>query len=211
MGIIRQEEARRYLSLRQGVKMSLCFGTNHINKDYEVIFQAFQSVPRDSCYLLFARSLVTDDRTRDPSLLAQKYGCVENTIVVNQFVSESEKIYYFSASDAIILSNVQSFIASTSLINEACQFSLPVIASDMGQLGDYVTNYNLGLLFLPDNPGSLRQAITSFLHLGEDEKQAMKANFHRFASDLSWREVAERYKALYLRQIPAPLPESPKA
>ena len=93
------------------------------------------------------------------------------------------------------------------MLNEACQFLLPAICSDAGQPGEWVKRYNLGAAFIPEEPESLRQAINSFLNLTEEERLAIKANFYKFASDLPWREVAKRYKALYLRQIPTPFPE----
>jgi glycosyltransferase involved in cell wall biosynthesis len=191
-----RQQARQYLHLPQEAKIFLCFGTNHVNKDYEAIFRAVQDMPR-VCYLLFVGYLATDDRVRDPQLLAQKYNWAENTIVINKFVPEEEKPNYFYASDAILLSYVKDLISSASVINDACQFQLPAIASDAGQLGEYVKDYNLGMTFAPGNPGSLRQAITSFLNLSEKERLAIKANFYKFASDLSWEEVANRYIALY--------------
>lgn len=202
-----QSQIRQYLHLPQEAKILLGFGTSHFGKNIEVIFQGVKDMP-ETFYLLFAGIHgMRGDINRDPSILAKKYGWSENTIVVQQFIPEEEKPYYFYASDAILLSYVKDLAASASLLNEACQFQLPAIASDGGQLGGYVKNYNLGLTFIPENPESLCQAIASFLNLTEEEKLGIKANFFRFADDLPWREVAERYKALYLRQVPTPFPE----
>jgi glycosyltransferase involved in cell wall biosynthesis len=74
---------------------------------------------------------------------------------------------------------------------------LPVIASDVGQLGEDVTTHSLGPTFTPDDPGSLHQAIVSFFDLTEAEIAATKTNFNRFAAELPWQEVANRYIALY--------------
>ena len=201
-----QSEVRQYLHLPQQAKLLLWFGTNHFSKNMEVIFQAVQDMP-ETFHLLFVGKLAEGDKVRDPSLLAQRYGWEENTIVVRQFVPEAEKPYYFYASDAIILSHIKEFIVSASVLNEACQFSLPAICSDVGQPGEWVKKYCLGTTFLPEEPESLRQAVNSFLNLTEEERLAIKANFYRFAADLPWHEVAKRYKALYLRQMPTPFPD----
>lgn len=192
------KQARGYLHLPEEVKIFLCFGTNHVGKNFEVIFQAVQGLPK-AFYLVFAGKSAQGDKVRDPLILAERYNWVENTKVVSQFVPETEKAYYFYASDAILLSYVKELVASVSVLNEACQFQLPVIASDAGQLGEYVRAYNLGMSFVPEEPDSLRSAITSFLDLTEEEKLAIKANFHRFAADLPWQEVAHRYISLYSR------------
>jgi len=195
--VIPQREARQYLRLPEKAKIFLSFGQIHYGKNCHVIFQAIQDMPKDF-YLLFAGKLEPGDDIRDPVKLARKYDWVKNTIIVDKFVPEEEKPYYFFASDAIILSYTPGFTRSASLINEACQFQLPVIASEVGQLGEYVRDYNLGIRFTPEDSQSLRQAIISFLSLKEEERQAIKANFSKFAADLPWEEVANRYKALYL-------------
>ncbi len=194
--VMSQKQARQHLHLPEEAKILLSFGTNHIGKNFNVIFQAVQDMPK-TFYLVFAGKPAVGDNARNPTLLGKKYNWTENTVVVNQFIPEADKPYYFYASDAILLSYVKELVASVSVLNEACQFQLPVIASDAGQLGEYVRDYNLGLTFMPENPGSLHQAIISFLNLGEEERLAIRANFHRFASDLPWQEVASKYIVLY--------------
>ncbi len=194
--VIPQREARQYLHLPEGARILLSFGQIHYGKNCHVVFQAVQDLPREF-FLLFAGKLEPGDDIRNPLKLAREYGWARNTIIVNKFVPEEDKPYYFFASDAIILSYTPGFTRSASLINEACQFQLPVIASDVGQLGEYVRGYDLGITFTPEDSRSLRQAITSLLGLDEERRQAIQANFKRFAADLPWEEVANRYKALY--------------
>lgn len=194
------KQARQYLGLPQEAKIFLCFGTNHLGKNYEVIFQAVKDMPK-TFYLLFGGRHVESSNKRNAILLAQKYDWTANTVVIEQFIPEAEKPYYFYASDAIILSYISNFIESASILNDSCQFQLPVIASDAGQLGEYVRNYNLGITFTPEDSQSLHQAIISFLNFAGEETLAIKANFHRFAAELSWSDVASRYIALYSRKI----------
>ncbi len=189
-------QAREYLQLPQEAKIFLSFGTNHPGKNLEVIFQAAQDMPKNM-YFIFVGKLVESGKARDPVTLAQEYGWAENTVVVNQFISDEEKPYYFYASDAIFLSYIRSATAYASVLNDACQFQLPVIASDVGQLGEDVTTYNLGITFIPEDPDSLRQATVSFLSLTEAEILALKANCRKFVSSFSTEDEANRYMALY--------------
>jgi glycosyltransferase involved in cell wall biosynthesis len=193
---VSQGEARKYLHLPQEAKIFLSFGTNHPGKNLEVIFQAAQDMPKD-LYFIFAGKLVESGGARDPVALAQEYGWAKNTIVVNQFIPDEEKPYYFYASDAILLSYIRSATAYASVLNDACQFQLPVIASDVGQLGEDVTTYSLGTTFIPEDADSLRQAIVSFLSLTEAEILTMKANCRKFVSSFSTEDEANKYIALY--------------
>ncbi len=67
----------------------------------------------------------------------------------------------------------------------------------MGQLGEDVTTYSLGITFIPEDPDLLRQAIVSFLSLTEAEILALKANCRKFVSSFSTEDEANRYIALY--------------
>ncbi len=196
------EKARDYLRLPQEAKIFLHFGSYHAAKNIKVIFQAVQDMSK-TFILFFVGWLGRWDNVRNPALLAQEHGWGKDTIVINKFISEEEKHHYFHAADAILLTYTQETILSVSVINDACQFALPVIASNVGQLGEYVTTHGLGTTFVPDNPDSLRQAIVAFLNLTESELATIKTNFHRFAAELPWQEVANRYMGLYSDDLPA--------
>jgi len=193
--VISQERAREYLGLDQEGKLFLCFGTNHPGKDLEVIFRAIQMLPKNF-KILFAGKLVPD-ANRDPSLLAQKCRCLEKVIVVDQFVPEEEKPYYFSAADAAILSYRKDFQGSTSILNDTAKFALPVIVSNLRQNEKFVKGYNLGLTFRPEDPDSLCKAISYFLNISEEEKMKMKSGLKRFALDYSWERIARKHLEVY--------------
>jgi glycosyltransferase involved in cell wall biosynthesis len=189
-------DARKYLGLPQNEKILLSFGINHPRKNFEVIFQAIQNLPKNF-KLLFVGQVLHGVKQDDPEELARKYCWLENTIVVNKHIPDEEIPYYFYAADAILLSYRKNFIGASGTLSLACSFNLPVIASDVGQLGEFVRNYKLGLTFSPDDPQSLREAILSFLNLTEEEKQEIKRKLAQFASTYSWEQVAKEHLKLY--------------
>ena len=191
-----KEHARLHLGLPTKEKIFLTFGNNHPGKDFEAIFRAFQDLPRD--FVIFqAGKLGTSPESGDPERLSRKYGCHQNTIVIDEFVPERDKAYYFGAADAIILSYRKDFIQSASIINDAAKFSTPVIASDVGQLGELVRTFNLGITFTPEDPHSLREAILAFLQLSDEERDATKENFARMRTAYSWKENARQHLEVY--------------
>ena len=195
---VSRENARQHLRLPSDRNIFLTFGNNHPGKDFEVIFRAFAELPSDFV-ILQAGKLGTGPETGDPQRLARKYKCSQNTVVEDKFVSEEEKAFYFRASDVAILSYKKDFIQSASIINDAAKFSTPVIASDVGQLGEFVRTYNLGITFTPEDPQSLREAISSFLQFSDEERQAIKENFARLRADYSWEENARQHLEVYQR------------
>ena len=195
---VSKERARQHLSLPTEGKIFLTFGNNHPGKDFEAIFQAFLRLPRD--FVIFhAGKLGTSPEAGDPERLATKYGCSQNTIVLDAFVPEQDKAYCFSAADAIILSYKRGFIQSASIINDAARFSIPVIASAVGQLGTFVTTYGLGFTFTPEDPRSLREAVLKFLSMSEEEREAIGHNFTRFRQAYPWDRNARNHLEVYHR------------
>ena len=192
-----RDEARAHLDLPPGSKHFLSFGVNHPRKNFEVIFQAVQDLPRDF-KLIFAGKIVPEDAPiNDPVRFAQKYGWMGNTIIADKFIPDGEMPYYFAAADAIILSYRKDFIGASGVLSHSSTFQLPVIASDIGQLGEFVKEYKLGLTFTPEDASSLREAILSFLKLDEEARQTLKRNLAEFATANSWGAVASKHLELY--------------
>jgi glycosyltransferase involved in cell wall biosynthesis len=193
---ISTEYAKQRLGLPRGKSIFLSFGNNHPGKDFEVIFQASSGLATDFL-LLHVGKLGAVGEEGDPQRLAKKYGFSQNTIVKDVLVPEEEKILYFVAADAVILSYKKDFIQSASILNDAAKSSTPVIASDVGQLGEYVRSYHLGVTFAPEDANSLQQAIISFLALSDKEKEEIKENFAKFVAAHPWEENARSHLAAY--------------
>jgi glycosyltransferase involved in cell wall biosynthesis len=187
-----REDARRRLGLPLTRTVLLSFGNNHPGKDLEVVFQALGSLPPEFL-LLQVGKLGARDMMSDPRWLAARYDCVQRTIVEDRLVPEEEARLYFFAADAVILSYRKHFTQSASIINDAAKYSAPVIASGVGQLGEFVERYGLGLTFVPECHDSLCRAILSFQRLTADEKKRMRANFRAYAADYPWTENANKH------------------
>jgi len=195
-GTLEAIEARQTLGLPQNKAILLHFGTNHANKNFEVIFQAAEGLPLPYT-MLFAGKLNLVHKANNPAMLAKKYGLEQNTMIVNRYIPDEEMPIYFCAADATILSFRKHFERASGVLTTAAQFNLPVIAADVGEIGEAVKNCMLGLTFEAENSHSLREAILSFLNLREEQKQELKQNLLRFAQDNSYQLVARRHIEVY--------------
>ena len=193
---ISQKEARIYLNLPRERPLFLLFGANHLGKNIEVVFQALRDLPQT---ILVYAGKVIPDIVRDPFKLTQKYCLKERTVIRDYYIPEEEKPYYFSAADAIILSYSKDFISSASLLNEASSFALPVIASDVGEVGKLVKNHKLGLLFQPEDKDSLKEAVVNFLRMKKADIEKLRNNCRYFCSRYSLAEWAQRMREIYER------------
>ena len=191
-----QQQARQHLDLSQDEKILLSFGVNHTEKNFEVVFQAIQELPKEF-RILHAGKIDTSIARNDPRALAEQYGWSENIVIDDRYIPKEEMQYFFLAADGIILSYTRDFLHASGVLSHASEFALPVIASDVGQLGQLVTGNQLGLTFATEDSQSLKQAITSFLSLSEEQTTAMRKNLEEFAGTFSWEDVAQKHVEAY--------------
>lgn len=194
--VIRQPDARKFLDLPQDRRIFLIFGPNHDFKNFETIFQAAGKIEKD-CMFICAGKIGKSDKNNNPKWLAQKYGCFENTLIIDKHIPDFEVPYYFYSADALILSYKNNFVGASGVLSHACQFSLPVIASDVGQIGEFVRTFNLGLTFKPEEPESLSIALMDFIKLPESQQEKFKDNMKDFILKNSWDSVAQQHIYFY--------------
>jgi glycosyltransferase involved in cell wall biosynthesis len=194
--IISKTDARKYLDLPQDRTIFLIFGPNHHFKNLKTIFQAVEKMERDFIFI-YAGKINRTDENNDPWRLSKKYDWFENTLIIDRYIPESEIPYYFYSADALILSYKKDFLGASGVLSYACQFSLPVIAAEVGQMGEFVRKYNLGVVFRPENPESLSEAIRDFIRLQERQKEKFRDNMKNFILKNSWDSVGQQHLDFY--------------
>ena len=193
--IITRKEARRYFGLPQNKPIFLSFGYLHEGKDMVCIFKALKDIPE--AFLLHGGDQGFRLHLPNSTELMQQYNLQDRVIIRDYYIPEQEKPYYFFAADAVILSYTRQFLATTSLLWQACRFEIPVIASDNGQLKELIHKYHTGLLFKAQDSKSLRKAIMQFINLKPAEIRAMRDNCHKFGSAYSLKNWATKCHEIY--------------
>jgi glycosyltransferase involved in cell wall biosynthesis len=196
MEILPRSAARERLILPLDGNILLSFGVNHLQKNLKVIFQAISQLPKNFIFV-HAGKIDHTAPANDPEQLAKDYGLNGRTRIINGFIPQEDTKYYFSAANAIILSYTKEFLHASGVLAFATGYNLPVIASDVGQLGEIVRTKDLGLTFTPEDPDSLKQAISEFLELPESEINQMRENLKAFAAGYSWEDFAQKHLQLY--------------
>lgn len=191
---IDKNKARRKLKLPLDKPVFLSFGAPHSGKDLETIFRAVGEL-EDVC-LVHAGSQAFS-LGANTSNLADKFNKPNRIIIIDHYISEEEKPYYFFAADAAILSYTRQFLSTSSLLWEACRFGTPVIASDNGQLRELVESYDVGLLFKAQNSDFLREAMVHFIKLNPEQIELLKRSCRRFANEFSLERWAQKCIEIY--------------
>jgi glycosyltransferase involved in cell wall biosynthesis len=184
--------AKKFFGFDSSEDVILSFGALHPEKDVQVIIEAAKMLPR----VTFFHAGKTDaSLTRQFTALRQH--APTNFVVHDRYIPEDLKPTYMACASAIVLSYKASTTAKPVMIWEACRFGIPVIASDITQLANFVTENGVGLTFHADNAESLRDAILSLLSKNRDElcqiRQNSKTAYHQISTARWTKEFMELF------------------
>ncbi len=182
---VTKPEARMKLGLPLDQNVFLSLG---VTKDRSTLLKAFSNI--DNAVLLIAG--------RDDSLNGAVPSRLPPQIIFKRgFVDEEEMPLYYAASDASILAYDRNFYHGSGGLRTACGYGLPVIASDIGEVGPTVKDHRIGLLFEPESPSSLFKALVEYMRLDNSQIQNLKENCMNYAQETSSESWARKLMKLF--------------
>ena len=101
----------------------------------------------------------------------------------------------FAAADVFVLPSVHEPFGIVAL--EAMARGIPLIASNVGGLPDFVKDGENGLLFDPSDPANLVRAFDRLVALPPERIEAMVSAARATADQFTWRSVIDRLMRLY--------------
>lgn len=191
---LQKDVAKSKLSLTNKKVISLV-GIIRSDKNYE---QAIREFSKSHCcntdkYVLAIYGASANVSFDQIVSFAAKYG-VDNYIFVNKYLSESELNDIFSASDCLLIPYGDSGNSQSGPASLARQYLLPVITIAGGELGEYVTKYNVGMV--SDNLNSLSLTIDSFF-CNNSSVRLIEDNILSVRDNLSWAAASQKYKKVF--------------
>lgn len=157
-----QEKARQTLGYKPEDKVILFFGLIRPYKGLEDLLTLVPQLEKN-CHVLVAGECYGECQFLQETL--KQYSNVHWS---NGFVRDSLVWLYFRAADLVVLpyrSASQSGVAQIALA-----FKKPMVLTNTGGLSELVIEGVTGYLAQPNNPASLKQAITSALRLPLDQR-----------------------------------------
>jgi len=178
---IGKEEARARLGLPAG-KLLLFFGYVRPYKGLRVLLRAISHL--DDVTLVVAGEFYEPEASYR-SLIAD-LGIGHRVVVNNTYVPKEEIPAYFSAADAVVAPYLSA--TQSGIIQLAFNFDKPVIATNVGGLGEVVQPGVTGRLVPPDDPEALARGIREFYERGEEA--SLRRSLSRRKLEYSWSALA---------------------
>jgi glycosyltransferase involved in cell wall biosynthesis len=115
-----------------------------------------------------------------------------------RFVPDQEVPRYFEAADVIVLPYRHTFLGTSGVLQRSAAAGKPVIASDVGDVGEIVRTAGLGVVVEPENAEELRQALQRFLDGDAQQVSEVRERGRRYAEDNDWTVLGERVRIAYI-------------
>ena len=189
-------ELRERFGLSQDAVVLLFFGNLRRNKGLELIIEALGQSNSRALHLLVAGQRPSQS---EPSLewyqdLARECGVENQCTWIIRFIENQEVADVFACSDVAVLPYGRSFAAQSSVLSVAAACDVPVLASDVGDIGATVRDYGLGLCLEPESLEVWAQALRD---LGSGQLSWDERHGDDLARDASWSSIGGKLWALY--------------
>jgi len=194
---IPKAKARDALGIKYEGPLLLFFGMLRRDKGIESLFKAV-ALAREQNFKLLVAGHPSEYAESDMTGEVQRLGIGDKVILRLGYVPEEQVGLHFSSSDALLLPYASVYRdGSGPLMKGACAYGVPVLATDVAEMGRLVSLHRLGLLSKPDDPQSLADNIIKFLMLNAEQRMAMGEAAAALGRANSWEALASRFSDLF--------------
>jgi len=181
---VQKDEARRKLGLTDK-NLILFFGFIRDYKGLDILLKSMAELKEEGVKLIVAGEFYTD---RDKYLsLIDELNVKDNVYLFTDFIPTSDVKYYFSACNAVILPYKDA--TQSGIVQIAMNFRKPVIATNVGGLGEVIFENRTGFIVEKENPEALAAAIKKFFK--ENKEDEFVNNLEKEVEKYSWSKFVK--------------------
>lgn len=192
-------EARQELGVKRTKKVILFFGKIDEYKGLDILLEAFEKVDVQESRLLIAGAFRNDDHRER---ILEQLECSprkEDIELDERHIPNKEIETYFKAADVLCLPYRN--IYQSGLLFLGSYFGLPIVATDVGELREFVEGDRLGVIAKIGSAEGIREALTEFFQRQSDfPRDAISRNVRKYR----WDGVCEKLLDLYRNDMKMP-------
>jgi glycosyltransferase involved in cell wall biosynthesis len=115
--------------------------------------------------------------------------------IINHFVTSEEVVHLFQRSTVIVLPYIEASQSGVAAI--AYGLGTPIIASNIGGLGDLIRHEEDGLLVPPRDVRALADAVVHLLRDRHLQSRMQASMLERCSQELNWSDIAKQTVEIY--------------
>lgn len=119
--------------------------------------------------------------------------------IYNEFISDEKVSELFQRADLVVLPYTM-MSGQSGILNIACAFNAPIVATDVGGFREIVKDGMTGYLVPPRDSRALAESVLRILK-NDELKESMRLNLSMKSRELSWDNVALSYIAAYKEAV----------
>ena len=175
-----KNEARIFLNLKDE-KLILFFGFIRDYKGLDVLFETMKILKKNNDIKLIVAGEYYSNEEKYKKLI-NDLDIKDSLYLFTDFIPTSEVKYYFSAADAVVLPYKDA--TQSGIVQIAMNFRKPVIAANVGGLGEVIKDGQMGFVVEKENPKQLSIAIEKFYN--EIKESEFVNNISKEVENYSW-------------------------
>jgi glycosyltransferase involved in cell wall biosynthesis len=175
----------------------LFIGRYHPNKGPDILIEAIAKlnplVRKEVCFHFFGGGPLKKHLRQK----VEERG-LSDVIRLRGYIEQKEAVAYLKACDALIIpSRIESIPV---VLSDALQAGCPVLVSDVGDMGRLVREYGAGMVFPPNSPAKLAEAIETGFSKKENFSEGRKRLLEVFDLSRSVEEFVEMISKILIVQ-----------
>src|SRR5438876_5417037 len=199
-------QAKQRLGISRDDKTLLFFGNIAPYKGLEYLISAFlELLKKDGDYRLIiaGKPKGSDDYWKQLQRTLALSGFRDRVIEKIEYVPDDETELYFKAADVLVLPYARIFQSGVLLLGYA--FGLPVIATDVGPLGEEIIEGKTGFVSKPQDSFDLAKTIGKYFKSELFRNlESRRFEIKEYANErYSWNKVAAITTAVYSKLVPS--------
>jgi D-inositol-3-phosphate glycosyltransferase len=181
---VSKDEARAKLKLGDK-NLVLFFGFIRDYKGLDILLKSMSLLRDEDIKLIVAGEFYSNKESY--LNLIDELKLADSVHLFTDFIPSSDVKYYFSASDVVILPYKDA--TQSGIVQIAMNFRKPVIATNVGGLGEVVINNKTGFVVEKENPEALAESIRKFYE--ENREKEFIENTEKELDKYSWNKFVK--------------------
>lgn len=196
--LVSKKEARNFLGVDENKHFLLFFGGLRKSKGIDLAVKTLVLLNEKAfdIHLIVAGSNFSDIEFSSVYDLAARLKIEHKIIWNNEYIKEENVKYYFVASDIVLLPYIE-FHSQSGVLLQAYKYGIPVVATNIGSLGETITNDKTGIVVNNLNPEAISDAILAILSNDELAHDFSKNELKLVNNEYNWKLISSETVCLY--------------